>query len=110
MDGGAVALDWDGEERSFCVRRDEDFVQDGGVADRDADENPKNAVQEERGSDVRPGSLRASCVYDGHASIAYGADWGWRGGRSRGDVVVSCSFYDKGLHVWSPTPRDVLRV
>ena len=109
MDGGAVALDWDGEERSFCVRRDEDFVQDGGVADHDADENPKNAVQE-RASDVRPGSLRASCVYDGHASIAYGADWGWRGGRSRGDVVVSCSFYDKGLHVWTPTPRDVLRV
>ena len=32
------------------------------------------------------------------------------GGRSRGDVVVSCSFYDKGLHVWTPTPRDVLRV
>ena len=112
MDGGAVALDWDGEER-VCVRRDEDFVQDGGVADHDADENPKNAVQE-RGSDVRPGSLRASCVYDGHASIAYGADWGWRGAGegsySAPDVVVSCSFYDKGLHVWSPTPRDVLRV
>ena len=108
MDGGAVVLDWDGEER-VCAERDEDFVEDGGVADHDADENPKNAVQE-RASDVRPGSLRASCVYDGHASIAYGADWGWRGGRSRGDVVVSCSFYDKGLHVWTPTPRDVLRV
>jgi diphthamide biosynthesis protein 7 len=52
--------------------------------------------------------LRVSCAYDGHASIAYGADWGWRGAGegsySAPDVVVSCSFYDKGLHVWSPAP------
>ena len=57
---------------------------------------------------VSAGTQLVSCAYDGHASIAYGADWGWRGAgegsAAAPDVVVSCSFYDKGLHVWSPTP------
>ena len=53
-------------------------------------------------------SFNVSCEYDGHGSIAYGADWGYRSKQSQtdSDVIVSCSFYDKGLHVWTP-PKGV---
>ena len=96
MDGGAVVLDWDGEER---------FTKplDGGE-----DKKRDGTRREDGSSEIAAGGLRVSCAYDGHASIAYGADWGWRGAgegsAAAPDVVVSCSFYDKGLHVWSPTP------
>ena len=60
---------------------------------------------ETEGGSFEGGELTVATAYDGHGSIAYGADW-FRGRRGVGeDVVVSCSFYDKGLHVWSPSPR-----
>jgi hypothetical protein len=55
--------------------------------------------------------------YKGHESIAYGADW-FRGSLADveaasgtacqgsaalpADVVATCSFYDRRLHLWSP--------
>ena len=44
----------------------------------------------------------AAPAYLEHGSIAYGADWGFRAGpRGVPDVVVSCSFYDRGVRAWS---------
>jgi hypothetical protein len=54
--------------------------------------------------------------YEAHESIAYGCDW-WRGGGRRGGsapcssssaddprcIVATASFYDKRLHLWSPS-------
>ncbi|GAB5359232.1 hypothetical protein AAMO2058_000526600 [Amorphochlora amoebiformis] len=43
--------------------------------------------------------------YRGHGSLAYGADW-WQEWTKKGDdgdvnsPIVSCSFYDCGLHIW----------
>lgn len=61
--------------------------------------------------DVPEGELRL-CerqAYRGHGSIAYGVDWRRDG---RDNVLASCSFYDKDLHLWSlseaaraPEPR-----
>ncbi|KAK4054768.1 hypothetical protein OIV83_000692 [Microbotryomycetes sp. JL201] len=40
--------------------------------------------------------------FDGHESLAYGADWshGLKDRQGR-DVITSCSFYDHLMHVWS---------
>jgi diphthamide biosynthesis protein 7 len=111
MDGGAVVLDWDGEER-FCHGasgpRNDGGGETLGPGDEDGGDDRDGTLSEDRSSTIASSGLRVSCAYDGHASIAYGADWGWRGAGegsySAPDVVVSCSFYDKGLHVWSPAP------
>jgi diphthamide biosynthesis protein 7 len=111
MDGGAVVLDWDGEER-FChgasLTRNDGGGETLGPGDEDGGDGRDGTLSEDRSSTIASSGLRVSCAYDGHASIAYGADWGWRGAGegsySAPDVVVSCSFYDKGLHVWSPAP------
>ena len=41
-----------------------------------------------------------SSAYYEHGSLAYGCDWVSLDGSS-GDCVVSCSFYDRAVHVWS---------
>jgi diphthamide biosynthesis protein 7 len=92
MGGGAAVVEWTGSEGS------------GGGGDFVHDSDDESVF--------RGGALNVLRSYQGHKSIAYGADWGWRGGGGGGgaeeeeereeDVVVSCSFYDKGLHVWSP--------
>ena len=109
MGGGAAVVEWtinagesegagEGEESGGEEKDEEEDVFRGGG-----------------------GELNVVRSYEGHGSIAYGADWGWRRGGGDGggramkrkegeavmdddddDVVVSCSFYDKGLHVWSP--------
>ena len=96
MGGGVAIVDWSGREG-------------GGAAMDEIDEANANKAEAEAGgveSDVwvdwEPGSLSVAFQYGGHGSIAYGADWGWKRGGAPEDVVVSCSFYDKGLHVWSP--------
>ena len=53
-------------------------------------------------------SYEVVASYSGHGSIAYGADWA-RGQSDDDDtaaagVVVSCSFYDRGLDVWRAPP------
>jgi diphthamide biosynthesis protein 7 len=94
--GGAWRLRWHPSERRVAVA-----AMGGGVSVLDWTGRRETATDEERDGEMVPGEWIASRVYEGHGSIAYGADWGWRGG-GEDDVVVSCSFYDKGLHVWSP--------
>ena len=94
--GGAWRLRWHPSERRVAVA-----AMGGGVSVLDWTGRRVTATDEERDGEMVPGEWIASRVYEGHGSIAYGADWGWRGG-GEDDVVVSCSFYDKGLHVWSP--------
>lgn len=62
------------------------------------------------------GSLEVVEQYNGHGSIAYGADWVVEDGSGstsstadgedkavRPPLVVTCSFYDQMLHMWSPS-------
>jgi hypothetical protein len=56
-------------------------------------------------ADVRAPAADAAaqqCHYDLHKSLAYGCDWCPRPA-SWADVV-SCSFYDKQLHLWRFDP------
>ena len=46
--------------------------------------------------------------YEAHGSIAYGADWCRGPARNRNEpkhlnLVATCSFYDRLLHLWSPS-------
>jgi diphthamide biosynthesis protein 7 len=38
--------------------------------------------------------------FDGHGSLAYGADWSRLPGTNQGSLVATCSFYDHSMHVW----------
>jgi len=92
MGGGVAIVDWSGRES-----RSIDEIDGANRAEAEA-----GGVESESGGVWEPGSLSVAFRYEGHGSIAYGADWGWKRGGAPEDVVVSCSFYDKGLHVWSP--------
>lgn len=92
MGGGVAIVDWSGRES-----RSIDEIDEANKAEAEA-----GGVESESGGVWEPGSLSVAFRYEGHGSIAYGADWGWKRGGAPEDVVVSCSFYDKGLHVWSP--------
>jgi diphthamide biosynthesis protein 7 len=51
-------------------------------------------------------SLKAICSYQGHESITYGADWyrGQVGDQGKMSMLAAtCSFYDRSLHIWSPS-------
>ncbi len=51
-----------------------------------------------------PTSLEVVTAYHEHQSIAYGADWHQQPEDLPGgsDLVATCSFYDRSLHVWTP--------
>lgn len=55
--------------------------------------------------DASAGDAAVSVLYAGHGSFVYGADW-FRGVTAPGqpDLVATCAFYDKSLHLWSPVP------
>ena len=39
--------------------------------------------------------------FDGHSSLAYGADWSrLPPGAGHESIVATCSFYDHSMHVW----------
>jgi len=38
--------------------------------------------------------------FDGHASLAYGADWSRSPETVERSLIASCSFYDHAMHVW----------
>jgi diphthamide biosynthesis protein 7 len=38
--------------------------------------------------------------FEGHASLAYGADWCRLPPTTGGSLIVSCSFYDHTMHMW----------
>jgi diphthamide biosynthesis protein 7 len=38
--------------------------------------------------------------FDGHTSLAYGADWSRLPADQEGSLVATCSFYDHTMHVW----------
>jgi diphthamide biosynthesis protein 7 len=48
--------------------------------------------------------VRAAASYTKHESMAYGADWVRSGGRedarSGSALLLTCSFYDRALHLW----------
>jgi diphthamide biosynthesis protein 7 len=133
MGGGVAIVEWTGRER----------------VERKVDEATGEASLE---YEISFGSVDKEPSYEAHGSIAYGADWGWRGDDGDGDdddddddddgsdgssdldssrgtpsnellkspggtfhrageatktsVIVSCSFYDRGLHCWSPSVED----
>lgn len=45
-------------------------------------------------------SAEIAARFDGHESLAYGADWCGATNDQGEDVVASCSFYDHSLKVW----------
>ncbi|MDA9097746.1 hypothetical protein N9L76_02300 [bacterium] len=112
MDGGAVVLDWDGCEIRAGVDGEgdgSDGVHTSNGAGYGVNNGGKGGVDtSSEQAELVSKSFNVSCEYDGHGSIAYGADWGYRSKQSQtdSDVIVSCSFYDKGLHVWTP-PKGV---
>ncbi|KAG9449839.1 hypothetical protein H6P81_009804 [Aristolochia fimbriata] len=46
--------------------------------------------------DVSSGNIGVLETYKKHESLAYGADW------QRGELVATCSFYDKLVRIWKP--------
>ena len=74
MGGGVAIVDWSGRES-----RSIDEIDEANKAEAEA-----GGVESESGGVWEPGSLSVAFRYEGHGSIAYGADWGWkRGGRPR---------------------------
>ena len=64
------------------VRLDADLVDDlAGVKATDGDEGCEVVTR-----------------FDGHTSLAYGADWSRL--EDEDTLVATCSFYDHNLHVW----------
>lgn len=119
MGGGAAVVEWTGSKgKATAAATAAAAAAAAGARARagDHEDEEEEDEEEEEEQDVfRGGELKVLRIYEGHGSIAYGADWGWRCGGGGGcgegasedeegveDVVVSCSFYDKGLHVWSP--------
>jgi len=38
--------------------------------------------------------------FDGHTSLAYGADWSYGESDDSKSLIASCSFYDHSMHLW----------
>ena len=102
MGGGVAIVDWSGREGGGAREIDEIDEANDEIDEANEAEAEAGGVESDVWDKWEPGSLSAAFRYGGHGSIAYGADWGWKRGGVTEDVVVSCSFYDKGLHVWSP--------
>ncbi|XP_010269552.1 PREDICTED: diphthine methyltransferase homolog [Nelumbo nucifera] len=62
---------------------------------------------------IKEGNIKLLETYNKHDSLAYGVDWqrgtsSKEGGRKRGYVVATCSFYDRLLRIWVPNIEVVV--
>lgn len=54
---------------------------------------------------VDVGRMEHAFHYDKQQTLAYGGTWG-RNGAGGGDVVASCTFYDREVHLWEWESHD----
>ncbi|WVR03930.1 hypothetical protein IAU60_000929 [Kwoniella sp. DSM 27419] len=66
------------------IRLDESFVSPGSDGFRTVEEGGAEVIK----------------TFEGHTSLAYGADWSRLPERDGSSLLATCSFYDHAMHLW----------